>query len=61
MKVPDYLTVVAARALVAAIRIVLVTIARIALIRCRCSPVAYTLELGTAALYLVWIFLPQPR
>ena len=61
MKVPDYLTVVAARALVAAAGITPVTIAGIVLIRCGCSPVAWTLELGTAALYLIWIFLPRPR
>ncbi len=61
MKVPDYLTVVAARALVAAVGIVPVTIGGIALIRCGCSPVAWTLEFGTAVLYLVWIFLPRPR
>jgi hypothetical protein len=50
MKTPRYLTHVA-RALVAAVGIVPVTIAGIALIRCGCSPVAWVLELGTAGLY----------
>jgi hypothetical protein len=61
MKLPDYLALVTARALVAAAGITPVTIAGIVLIRCGCSPVAWVLELGTAALYLVWIFLPRPR
>jgi hypothetical protein len=61
MRIQSYLVRVAARALVAAVGIVPVTLAGVALIRCGCSPVARTLELGTAVLYLVWIFLPRPR
>jgi hypothetical protein len=61
MRIQSYLARVAAGALVAAVGIVPVTLAGVTLIRCGCSPAAWTLELATAALYLVWIFLPRPR
>jgi hypothetical protein len=45
----------AQRAIAAALGIVPITIAGIALLRCGCATAAYTLELVTAAAYLVWI------
>lgn len=48
----------AQRALACGIGIVPVTIAGIALMRCGCATAAWTLELLTAAAYLVWILLP---
>ncbi len=54
-----YLVLALGRALVCAVGIVPTTIAGIALIHCGCSKTAWTLEIGTAVLFFVWIFLPR--
>lgn len=45
------------RALACAVGIIPTTIAGIALMKCGCAAVAYTLELSTAAAYLLWFLL----
>jgi hypothetical protein len=50
----------AQRALACAIGFAPVTVAGIVLMRCHCAFAAWTLELLTAAVYLVWILLPRP-